>query len=175
MRLSGPQVPSSACGSGQGVTFASTPATPVGSVTFSALIASSPSGRVIVTENGEKAPACVVPPGFGGPACRLGVSGSGGAQEAPPGPVLISKLVDGLADATPSAHGVNSEVVAYVPHLPGVLTEARPSSKKCSLRSSKGSWGVFANVDVSWPVIGSGVTLPASLTRIPSFSSLISR
>ena len=44
----------------------------------------------------------------------LGVSGSSGMHDGPPGPPgpeVIAKLALGLADATPSAHGVNSEVV----------------------------------------------------------------
>ena len=48
----------------------------------------------------------------------------------------------------------------------GDQRRARPS-RKWSFKVVKGSWGRSSKIVVSWPVFGSGLTTPASLTRMP--------
>ncbi len=83
------------------------PATPGGSVTLTPLICWLESGRLIVSENGVKAPACL----FDEPPSKEGASWRGLVGHASPlGPVLIVKLPVGFAGAPPD-HGVKVEVV----------------------------------------------------------------
>ena len=55
--------------------------------------------------------------------------------------------------------------------MAGVRRAPCGAALKFSLKLSKGSWGSRVKVVVSCPVLGSGVTLPASLTTIPVWGS----
>src|ERR1700709_537817 len=72
-------------------------------------------------------------------------------------------------------HGVRVEVVVLVPQVRGVVRAAPSPLKKCRSMSSRGSCGLSVKVALSCPVVGSGVTLPASLVTMPVSSSSIAR
>src|SRR5580700_12063409 len=88
IKLSGLQVPSSACGSPHSFTPESRPDTPGGKCSWMPCSACSPSSRDIVVVNGVNAPACR----FRLPVVSVGVNGSGPSHVCldPSGPVAIS-------------------------------------------------------------------------------------
>src|SRR6185437_5680792 len=108
------------------------------------------------------------------PAVNDGLKGSGLEHGAPFGPETTSN-VEADVDGSFPDHGAIDAVVVYAPHKPGVDSGARSPPKKCSFKSSNGSWGVFLNVETSCPVTGSGTTSPASFTSVPDIGSRASR
>src|SRR5580693_403336 len=104
------------------------------------------------------------------PAVNDGLNGRGLAQGLPLGPELTSNVEEDGTGGLPD-HGAIDALVVYAPHDAGVANGARLPPKKCSSRSSKGSCGVFLNVETSCPVTGSGCTSPASLIKIPDLGA----
>src|SRR6478736_1479149 len=110
------------------------------------------------------------------PASKLGVLGSWAAevgQAPPPGAVVVSNESDGVASGPDegAVQGVRDVVVVCVPHTAGVRSGALAPSKKRSLKSSKGTWGLPGTVVVNCPVAGSRLTLPASFATTPVWAS----
>ena len=91
--------------------------------------------------------------------------------EAGHGEPLLSRLVvkglDGVAGGLP-LYGVSCDIVVYVPHACGLLRTAFGPPRKRSLNSLNGSSGRESKVAVSWPVSGSALTCPFSLTSSPN-------
>jgi hypothetical protein len=107
---------------------------------------------------------------------KRGLLGSAAAvvgQAPPEGDCVVSNESDGVASGPKAGavHGVIAVVVVWVPHTAGVRKGARAPSKKSSLKSSKGSWGLPETIVLSWPVTGSKLTLPASFTTTPDCGS----
>src|SRR6476659_361876 len=93
------------------------------------------------------------------------------AQAPPPGAVLSVNPADGVAGAFPD-HGVITEVVAFGPQLPGLVSTAVGPSSKSRLKELNGTCGrpsncVSSKVVVSCPVCGSALTLPIRRAEMP--------
>lgn len=106
------------------------------------------------------------------PAAKPGASGSCaavvGQEPCPAAGVVVWKESVGVASApSGEVQGVSVAVVVWVPQVGGVRSGARAPSKKCSLKSSKGSCGLWLTTVVSLPVCGSSLTSPASFTTTP--------
>src|ERR1700722_1898913 len=166
IRLSGPHVPRSACASPHSFTEDNVPSSPGGIVKRTEFRFWLPSPRLIVIVNGLNPPAWILVV----PAVSDGLNGSGLAQGRPPGPEITRNVEDGDAGGVPD-HGAIELVVGYEPHEDGVANGARSPPKKCSSKSSKGTWGVSLHVATSCPVTGSGTTSPATFTSVPDTGS----
>src|SRR6476620_1290279 len=110
------------------------------------------------------------------PASKLGLLGSWAAevgQVPPDGDCVVWKESDGVASGPEAGavQGVRDVVVVWVPQTAGVRSGALAPSKKRSLKSSKGTWGLPGTVVVSCPVVGSKLTLPASFATAPVWGS----
>src|SRR6188474_969246 len=142
----------------------------------------SPGGRVRLTEENSWEPSLrrrlttigVLAPAIGEtePASRSGVLGRApweAGQTPPSGAWLIAQVSEGVSGGPDSGadQGVRLEVAWYWPQTAGVRSGPPAPPKKCSLKSSKGSWGLCRTVLVSWPVLGSAWTSPASFTTVP--------
>src|SRR5689334_4347873 len=139
-------------------------------VSFENSCVPSPLERLAIS--GLKAPAT----GASVPASKEGALGRAEALvEQEPWPaagVVVSKESVGKAELPSGAlQGVKEAVVVCSPQVEGVLSGALAPSKKSSLKSSKGSWGLCWTVVLSCPVLGSGLTLPASFTTTPVWGS----
>src|SRR3954447_11186909 len=160
-RLASGQAPWTASASSQSGTLWMIPSRPGGCVTVSPLRYCWPSSREIVSANGENAPAARLAL----PAVKP--SANGVAGHAPPAPSTSTvKLVPGVASALPE-YGVILLVVAAVPQASGFASVAAGPPFSLSLNSVNGTCGVSAKVVLSWPVAGSGVTVPLSRTDKP--------
>ena len=78
----------------------------------------------------------------------------------------MNGLLDCTADSEPF-HDVNMAVAVFSPHVGGVTSAARGPPSKWTFMCENGICGLSSNVVVSWPVMGSGSTLPGSLITTP--------
>ena len=79
------------------------------------------------------------------------------------------------AGGSAADHGVNTDVVVYVPHNAGVANGALAVPKNSSFTSLTGNCGISSNVVVNWPVSAFGSTLPRELDEDPLAGSSATR
>src|SRR3954451_3567226 len=156
-----------ASGSSQSGTLWMTPSRPAGCRTVSPLRNCCPSSRVTLSENGENAPAAML----WLPAEKPSWNGVGGHEPPLPSRSTV-KLDPGVAAGRVygfemPAYGVIELVVGAAPHASGVASVAFGPGLRFRTKSLNGTCGVSAKVVVSWPVPGSGVTVPFSRTDSP--------
>src|SRR5262249_30986911 len=125
------------------------------------------SSRVSATVNGVNSPAA------GSAVCakKPGEKGSVVGQGPPAPSQSTAKDEDGVASGVspgPADHGVKSLLVVAGPHVRGLASGALGPFWTVSFRSLNGSCGLSRKLVVSWPVLGSTDTVPASLTVTPA-------
>ncbi len=91
-----------------------------------------------------------------------------GAKRGAWQPVISNGRLDGVASASNGElHGVRLLSALYSPHVLGFATVERDPPLSCTFSSLNGSSGFSSKTVVSWPVAGSGVTVPLTLTSTP--------
>src|SRR5689334_1705675 len=104
----------------------------------------------------------------------VGEKGALAGQGAPAPSFEIEKLSCGVPSAPP-LHGVRSAVAVWLPQSCGLLRIAVGPPRKLSANDVNGTCGRLSNTVVSWPLLGSGVTVPGSLIFTPDCSMSTNR
>ena len=160
------QLPLAAAASGQSETPATRPSRPGGREKRTERRRWSRSGRLTVIASEPGSPSATVLPAL---SVIVGVKGRLAGQGAPAPSSLIVKLSCGLASAAP-LHGVRDAVAVWLPQSCGLLRMAAGPPRKERAKDENGTCGRLSKTVVSWPVFGSGVTVPGSLIFTPDCS-----
>ena len=118
----------------------------------------SPSARVRCIRKGAVGAGLVV----GGAGFEARVEGGGAGRAGAAVNAVVDRRAAVRASTSPGEgcsgswadQGVKRAVVVKVPQPGGVISGVRPPSRKCSLKESKGSWGIPSKVRDSRPVRG---------------------